>query len=58
MIMELIHLKIRQLDLAQRQPVGSTNFGVGVCWMLEQAQLLTDLSDYMFRMLRARSENN
>jgi hypothetical protein len=56
--MELIQLKIRQLDLAQRQPNGSTELGVGMRWMLEQAQFLTDLADYTLRNARAQPEQH
>ena len=54
-MMELIWLKIRHLDLQQRQPTGNTELWTGMSWMLEQAQLLTDLADHLLR--RASNED-
>jgi hypothetical protein len=51
--MELIQLKIRLLDLQQRQITMHTSLGEGGRWQIEMAKLNADIADYMLRKFRA-----
>jgi hypothetical protein len=51
-------LKYRLEDLRVRLPGPDTPICVGMMWMLDQATLLLDVSDYMVRLADARTQGN